>query len=118
MHNNEVQWLFSTVKVGTPVIITTSGKSFDSLAVANGFKVTKSNVTVPVSSTAILKKGSLGAEAKELQQALTRLGYNTNGIDGIFGKGTEAAVRKFQKAKKLKVDGIVGPATKKALGML
>lgn len=118
MHNNEVQWLFSKVKVGTPVIITTSGKSFDSLAVANGFKVTKSNVTVPVSSSAVLKKGSRGAEVKELQRQLTNLGYSTNGIDGIFGPGTDSAVRKFQKAKKLKVDGIVGAATKKALGMM
>jgi peptidoglycan hydrolase-like protein with peptidoglycan-binding domain len=53
----------------------------------------------------------------ELQRRLTNLGYSTKGIDGVFGNNTDAAVRKFQKAKKLKVDGIVGPATKKALGM-
>lgn len=58
-----------------------------------------------------------GAEVKKLQQVLTSMGYSTNGTDGIFGLATEAAVKKFQQAKKLKVDGVVEPATKKALGM-
>ncbi|CAH0344030.1 L,D-transpeptidase family protein [Bacillus sp. CECT 9360] len=117
MHNTEVQWLFSKVKVNTPVIITTSGKSFDAIATANGYKVKPSNVKGPSSSAGILKKGSRGAEVKELQQALTKRGYSTKGIDGVFGQNTDIAVRKFQKANKLKADGIVGPATKKALGM-
>ncbi|WP_261129781.1 L,D-transpeptidase family protein [Bacillus sp. Marseille-Q3570] len=116
LYNDEVQWLFSKVPVNTPVIITTSGKSFTALASANGFNV-ESIAVVPV-STSILKKGSRGAEVKNLQQRLTELGYSTKGIDGIFGKNTDTAVRKFQKAKKLKVDGIVGPATKKALGKM
>ncbi|MGP4081143.1 L,D-transpeptidase family protein [Pseudalkalibacillus sp. R45] len=116
MYNDEVQWLFSKVPVNTPVIITTSGKSFTALASANGFNV-KSGAVVAVSTTN-LKKGSRGAEVKNVQQRLTELGYSTKGIDGIFGKNTDAAVRKFQKTKKLKVDGVVGPATKKALGKM
>jgi len=53
----------------------------------------------------LLKKGSKGQEVVELQQAL--------GIkhDGIFGSGTEATVKKFQKENGLVVDGIVGPQT-------
>lgn len=35
--------------------------------------------------------------------------------DGVFGDKTEAAVRTFQKNCNLSVDGIIGPATKKAL---
>ena len=37
------------------------------------------------------------------------------GCDGHFGASTEKAVKKFQKSKKLKVDGIVGYNTWKAL---
>jgi hypothetical protein len=116
MYNNDVQWLYARIPVNTPVIITTSGNTFTAIASANGYKVTNGS-TVPVYSIYNLKKGSRGAEVKELQTRLTNLGYSTKGIDGIFGANTDAAVRKFQKAKKLKVDGIVGPATKKALGM-
>ncbi|WP_079508737.1 L,D-transpeptidase family protein [Mesobacillus jeotgali] len=120
MYDNEVEWLYDQVKVNTPVVITTSKKSFNAIAAANGYKVTV-QASVPVaaapSSSTVLKKGMRGPEVKTLQQTLTNKGYNTKGIDGVFGPATEAAVKKFQKAKKLKADGIVGPATKKALGM-
>jgi hypothetical protein len=118
MYDNEVEWLFNRVKIGTPIIITASGKSFDSIASANGFKVTPSKVTpVIVVSNEILMKGSRGPAVKELQRLLTSQGYNTKGIDGFFGSDTDFAVRQFQKAHHLKVDGVAGPATKKALGM-
>lgn len=119
MYDDEVEWLYKNVKVNTTVIITTSKKSFNSIAAANGYKVTgKSSVPVSaVHSSSVLKKGMKGVEVKRLQQVLTNKGYDTKGIDGIFGSDTEAAVKKFQKTKKLKVDGVVGPATKKALGM-
>jgi hypothetical protein len=118
MYDHEVEWLFSKVKINTPVLITTSGKSFNSIAAANGFKVTAHQSTPAVSSGEILKKGSRGHAVRELQHRLTSLGYNTKGIDGIFGPNTEKAVRQFQKSHGLVVDGIVGPATKKALGKI
>ena len=111
MYDDEVEWLYSQVPINTPVIITTSGKSFNSIAAANGFKVTAS----PSTSGEILKKGSRGPAVQELQRKLTSLGYNTKGTDGIFGANTDQAVRQFQKARGLKVDGIVGPSTKKVL---
>jgi peptidoglycan hydrolase-like protein with peptidoglycan-binding domain len=63
-----------------------------------------------------LGRGSHGAEVRRLQRVLvmiTLLDYR--GIDGIFGLHTEVAVRSFQVGEGLTVDGIVGPATWKAL---
>ncbi|MGG1674952.1 L,D-transpeptidase family protein [Neobacillus sp. NRS-1170] len=120
MYDNEVEWLFSQVPINTPVVITSSGKSFNSIAAANGYKVSGGSSTpaVPVSTNGgILKRGSQGPAVMDLQQKLTSLGYNTKGTDGIFGVNTENALRQFQKARKLTVDGIAGPVTKKALGI-
>ncbi|WP_419880690.1 L,D-transpeptidase family protein [Peribacillus sp. B-H-3] len=113
MYNNEVQWLFSKVKINTPVIIAATGKTFNEIARINGYKVSDSSVPSP--SGTVLKKGSKGPEVKSLQSRLSSLGYSTKGIDGIYGANTVSAVKKFQIANGLKADGIAGPATKKAL---
>jgi peptidoglycan hydrolase-like protein with peptidoglycan-binding domain len=75
------------------------------------------NVKVPSTSTSstVLKKGSKGDAVKTLQTKLSKLGYKVGVIDGIFGSGTEAAVKAFQKDKNLTVDGIAGSATISAL---
>ena len=57
-----------------------------------------------------LKRGSKGAEVKELQERLNQLGAAL-AVDGVFGKMTEAAVRKFQKDHGLKADGVCGVRT-------
>jgi hypothetical protein len=62
-----------------------------------------------------LKRGSTGPEVTALQQRLNELGFDPNGIDGIFGPGTESAVKAFQQANGLTVDGIVGPITRAEL---
>ena len=59
-----------------------------------------------------LYNGSRGEEVRELQQALIDLGYLKGTADGIFGNKTEIAVRKFQKANKLSVDGLAGSSTR------
>lgn len=64
-----------------------------------------------------LKKGSKGEQVKTLQRLLKALGYSVglSGIDGDFGKKTEAAVIKFQTKEKLSADGVVGIKTWEAL---
>jgi len=64
---------------------------------------------------AVFKIGSKGSEAIKIQERLKALGHYRGPIDGIFGGGTEAAVKAFQKDRGLKVDGQVGPITWKAL---
>ena len=60
-----------------------------------------------------LRKGSKGASVLQLQTMLLKLGYDLGpcGIDGDFGKATEAAVRSFQSDHRLVVDGICGAKT-------
>lgn len=57
-----------------------------------------------------------GDGVSALQQALVNAGFPVT-VDGNFGTDTDAAVRQFQQQKGLTVDGIVGPATRSALGL-
>lgn len=59
----------------------------------------------------LVRKGAQGNITKLIQERLVTLGYNTNGVDGIFGNGTKNAVIAFQKSKGLSADGIVGANT-------
>lgn len=58
-----------------------------------------------------LKKGSQGNITWLLQARLVCLGYNPNGVDGVFGNYTFSVVKQFQKAKGIFIDGIVGKQT-------
>ena len=60
-------------------------------------------------------KGQRGHHVQKIQTMLVHQGYLNDSADGIFGRNTELAVRKFQKAKGLAVDGRVGAATMSAL---
>lgn len=60
-----------------------------------------------------LQKGCVGEDVRALQILLIGRGYSCGsyGADGDFGGATDAAVRAYQKAKGLEVDGVVGSAT-------
>ena len=57
-----------------------------------------------------------GEAVRRIQRRLLALGFKPLEVDGVFGKQTHAAVRRFQKDRKLPVDGVVGPKTRAALG--
>ena len=63
-----------------------------------------------------LCQGSRGAAVEGLQRKLSELGHSPGRADGVFGPNTRAAVRDFQRAQGLSVDGVVGSQTWSALG--
>src|SRR5215204_5452528 len=63
----------------------------------------------PADAADVLKKGSRGSRVAKIQDWLGQT------PDGVFGKDTKAAVKRWQARNGLTADGIVGPATWKAL---
>lgn len=57
------------------------------------------------------------AAIEELQRKLNSLGYNAGTPDGVYGPKTRDAVMAFQRIMRLKVDGIFGKDTNKAMGL-
>ena len=63
-----------------------------------------------------LAYGSSGSDVRALQEALRKAGYNI-AADGVYGAETRNAVRQYQSAQGLGVDGIAGQQTFDALGI-
>jgi peptidoglycan hydrolase-like protein with peptidoglycan-binding domain len=63
----------------------------------------------------MLVEGSSGPKVLALQRALAAAGFNPHGLDGKFGPRTEAALKAFQRAAGIVVDGKAGPQTWRAL---
>lgn len=61
--------------------------------------------------TLLIKRGMVGPPVRDLQTALNAITGAGLKVDGIFGPNTERAVRTFQTAFKLAADGIVGKNT-------
>jgi len=80
------------------------------LAKLNGSSSSRGSSTSS-SKSSLLKRGMKGSAVKDLQQKLKDKGYYHSSVDGIFGPKTEKAVKSFQKAVGITVDGIAGPVT-------
>lgn len=65
-----------------------------------------------------LKQGDRGADVKQLQQQLNQRGFPCGTPDGAFGPNTRTAVISFQRSRDLVADGVAGPATQQALGLI
>jgi len=64
---------------------------------------------------AMMRMGSRGEEVKAAQSFLTRQGFYSGPINGIFDTETRSAVTKFQTSKKITPTGIIGPTTRAAM---
>ncbi|QWC22734.1 peptidoglycan-binding protein [Bacillus haikouensis] len=73
--------------------------------------------------TRTMRNGDSGSDVKELQIRVAGWAADSPSqtrvaVDGAFGPGTEAAVKRFQRAYGLSADGIAGPATHSKLNAL
>src|SRR5262245_2302166 len=59
----------------------------------------------------VLKKGSNDPAVRDLQEALKVVGFDPGPLTGVFGEQTESAVKKFQQAREIPADGVVGRVT-------
>lgn len=65
----------------------------------------------------LIRKGDKGLEVENLQKALQKENFYKGDVDGVFDEEVFEALKAFQKAKGLTVDGIAGPATLMALNL-
>ena len=63
----------------------------------------------------LINLGSRGAYVLIAQDDLNTLGFETGGLDGIFGSKTQNAVRRYQAREGLSVDSIIGCNTWRSL---
>ncbi len=73
--------------------------------------------TVTATAFTALRNGAQGETVRELQRQLKKLGFYAGNVDGDYGKGTEAAVKRFQAQYGLTADGVAGGRTLSALAM-
>jgi resuscitation-promoting factor RpfB len=83
-----------------------------SLLCLSGVALAEGGATAPSSNEVVLKRGDRG---KAVERVQVKLGVEP--ADGVFGRATERAVRGFQRRRGLTADGIVGPQTRRALGL-
>lgn len=88
MWNKSVEEIYPWIPKGAPVYI-----------VGNPFGVYKNKSTI--------FNGSRGSDVMLVQKRLKQWGYLEGSVDGVFGYGTEASLKNFQKDFNLKVDGQV-----------
>ena len=113
------KWFIATTCPGPyleskfPYIANEVNKRLGNADMSTEIKPTETNEEECKVNLKTLKKGSEGSSVKALQTLLIGYGYSCGswGADGDFGSATDNAVRAYQKAKGLVVDGIVGPVT-------
>lgn len=76
----------------------------------NGKKLSEDGILgeMTISAMPVIKKGTTGNITKLVQELLASKGYDTGGVDGIAGSKTDSAIRNYQKARNISVDGCFG----------
>lgn len=113
----------TTLATPVPVDSATAQPSTDATAQPSTDVTAQPQITAQPTATPVpgytasgaMTIGASGEAVRAMQKRLVELGY-LKSADGIFGEKTQKAVKAFQKAAGLTVDGLVGNATLKALG--
>lgn len=87
----------------------------ESLAKATAAKESPRVVKRQVSKQRVIREVKSRPNIRQIQIALKNAGYNPGSIDGRRGKQTRDAIKAFQRANNLVVDGKVGKRTWKLL---
>jgi peptidoglycan hydrolase-like protein with peptidoglycan-binding domain len=101
------RWFWPAVIVGALVI----------LAVVLAVVLTQDNGSNSTSTTSTSTTSTVASDPAvvDLQKVMTRLGYYSGPIDGVYGDATTAGVAAMQTALGVTADGIYGPSTNTAL---
>jgi len=102
----------SGMKITVANYLTPKGFILDGIGILPDFEVQNTSIEatkeyITLNGERSVKYKNIGLDVLGVQQRLKALGYNVSATDGIFGKLTLAAVQKFQKDNKLKVDGSI-----------
>jgi len=89
----------------TARVTSEQGQAIEEIKVAKETHEAKTNISIKP------REFKSRGRIKEIQACLKNAGFYNGRIDGVKGKGTRKAIREFQKANGLKVDGIVGSKT-------
>ncbi|WP_423241369.1 L,D-transpeptidase family protein [Oceanobacillus zhaokaii] len=100
MRNEDVEELYTIINVGTMVYIDGPITGFGEWEFRN------------------LAVGSKGNLVQLVQKRLKAAGFYYGEVDGIYGKTTEDAVKRFQRSRDLKVTGNIGQRMYIELGIL
>jgi len=87
------------------------GKNFRMTALKNTILNDVTQIEKESDNMSLLRRGDAGSDVRALQEKLNDLGYNAGAVDDFFGPVTEKALKSFQKATGIAVDGIAGPQT-------
>lgn len=100
-------------------IVSSDEESKAAAATAGGGASSGGGATTPEEGDPLLltSPAMRGNQVRGVQMALQSLGYDVGGVDGVFGNGTDRAVRQFQADQGLPVTGVVAGETRTRLGL-
>jgi len=113
---DSMQTLMGSEKWDLSLPFSVRGINIDRSVLTGGAALRVSADETPPRLLRLRKPAMRGDDVRALQKALSELGVSIR-ADGVFGGKTESAVTRFQKKNGLTADGIVGPATRTALGI-